>query len=125
MTHPKFWSDDFDMDLLKLFPNLPQMLGESAEVTLWTLCRGTNGRINLPCCWNTYDGLAALVWLKKPNLVRDEHGWINVFGMVANEPEMECTWLELLRDQWPHSYGFNLGGVWFPAAPRDAFDEIM
>ena len=123
----KFWSDDFDMDLLKLFPDLPKMLGRSADISLWTVGHTTYERLNSPCCWNQYQGLSAIVWPYKPDLPRDEHGWFNVNGLVANEPEVECTWLELLRDQWPHSYGFVLipTGKWFPEAPRYEFDQIM
>lgn len=121
---PKFWSDDFDMDLLKLFPDLPATLGETADRVLWTTGHATWGRLNSPTCWNTH---GAFFWTHKPNLKRDEHGWFNVMGCVSDSPEIECTWLELLRDQWPHSYGFILlpSNCAFNAPPREEFERIM
>jgi hypothetical protein len=96
----KFWSDDFDMDLLKIFPDLIAALGATADLTLWTLGHRTFGRLNHPSVWNTH---AAFIWFEKPNLNRDEHGWFNIGGCVSDDEEVECTWLELLRDQWPLS----------------------
>jgi hypothetical protein len=129
LEQPKFWSDDFDMDLLKVFPETTAILGELADTKLWTVGHESFGRLNHPCVWNSH---GAFIWLKKPNLERDSHGWYNVHGCVANEPEIECTWLELLRDQWPHSYNFVLlleprfvGAVRFPGPPETAFMQIM
>lgn len=123
-TANKFWSDDFDMDLLKLWPELPQQLGETGERKLWTVGSESYGRLNHPTVWNTH---GAFVWLNKPNLARDGSGWFNVHGCVSNEPEIECTWLELLRDQWPHSYNFILLPQMriFEAPDRRDFDRIM
>jgi hypothetical protein len=120
----KFWSDDFDMDLLKLFPELPKMLGETAERALWTVGHTTHGRLNHPACWNSH---GAFAWTHKPNLKRDPHGWFNVMGCVSDAEEIECTWLELLRDQWPHGYGFILlpQQSMFVPPPRGEFEKIM
>lgn len=96
-----FWSDDFDMDLLKIFPDVPKMLRDPDRV-LWTVCsHPTYGRINCPSVWNGY---GSLLWLSKPNLPRDEHGWFNINGLVSNCQEVECTWLEWLRDMWAHGH---------------------
>lgn len=121
---PKFWSDDFDMDLLKLFPNLPEMLGAMAEMTMWTVGHGSFGRLNHPTVWNTH---GAYLWLAKPNLPRNEHGWYRVNGCVSDSPEIECTWLEWLRDWWSHHYGFIVkpSGDYFPPMPVERFDTIM
>ena len=120
----KFWSDDFDMDLLKLFPDLPKRLGETAERVLWTVGHPTYGRLNHPTVWNSH---GAFVWTREPRLQRDQHGYFNVSGCVSNEPEIECTWLELLRDQWPHGYDFLLlpARSVFEAPSREEFDRIM
>jgi len=119
-----FWSDDFDMDLLKVVPNVIKDLGKYADRKLWTVGHLTAGRLNHPTVWNTH---GAFVWLKEPVLLRDEHGWFNVLGCVSNEPIVECTWLELLRDQWPHHYPFVLlpKGVRFPEPPMRHFERLM
>lgn len=121
----KFWSDDFDMDLLKLWPDLPQQLGETGAMKLWTVVgHGTHGRLNHPTVWNSH---GAFVWTVKPDLPRDSRGWFNIHGCVSDGPEIECTWLELLRDQWPHSYNFILLPQMriFEAPDRRLFDRIM
>lgn len=102
MSNPKpFWSDDFDMDLLKIFPDVPKMLRDP-ERKLWTVCENTTlGRINCPVMWN---GPGSLLWLEKPNLIRDKDGWFNVHGLVSSAEEVECTWLEWLRDLWAHAH---------------------
>jgi hypothetical protein len=119
-----FWSDDFDMDLLKVFPDAPKLLGSTADELLWTIGHRTHGRINHPTVWNSH---GAFVWLEKPNLKRDEHGWFNIDSCVSNDEEIECTWLELLRDQWPHSYPFVLLPVraQFASPPYRDFERIM
>jgi hypothetical protein len=101
MSYAKFWSDDFDMDLLKIYPNVvAECLGTLADRQLWTLGHESYGRLNHPTVWNTH---GAYVWVEKPNLVRDPRGWYAVRGCVDDSPEIECTWLELLRDwtKWP------------------------
>lgn len=119
-----FWSDDFDMDLLKVFPDTPKMLTNPYR-TLWTVGATTYGRLNHPTCWNSH---GAFLWFHKPNLPRDKHGWFNVLGCVSNTEEVECTWLEWLRDQWVHSWGGTLIMPLqrrLPPSPQLAFNDIM
>ncbi len=93
------------MDLLKIFPNVTKMLRQPERI-LWTLGYQTMGRLNHPAVWNSHgDSHGAFLWLEKPNLARDAHGWVNLGGYACTEPEIECTWLEWLRDAWAHSYG--------------------
>lgn len=121
---PRFWADDFDMDLLRVVPEIGRMLGGDCDRTLWTVGHRTYGRLNHPTVWNTH---GAYLWLTKPNLPRDVHGWFNVDGCVSNDEEIECTWLELLRDAWVHGFA----AVMLPSrtrlrpAPQRAFDQIM
>lgn len=138
MTRNKFWSDDFDMDLLKVYPNAVEALGATAEIKLWTISHETYGRINCPVAWNTYTGLQSFLWLENPylNLARDKHGWINIDGFVCNEPVLECTWLEWLRDMWSHQHRWLLipsgnianvehGGVHFAGMDWWSFEKVM
>lgn len=117
-----FWSDDFDMDLLKLWPDLPARLGPTVAVPVWTVGHASNGRLNHPTVWNTH---GAYLWLEKPSLQRDKDGWFRVQGCVSDAEEVECTWLEWLRDWWPHHYGFLLEGQFFEAANHVHFEAIM
>lgn len=123
----KFWSDDFDMDLLKVFPQTLLVLGETAELKLWTIGHESYGRLNHPTVWNSH---GAYLWLERPNLERDKNGWANIHGCVSNEKEIECTWLEWLRDAWSHHYTWTvlvppLGERRFPGSPTEAFMRIM
>lgn len=102
-----FWADDFDLDLLKVFPDLPEILGNTIDLPVWTVGHpdSRNGRLNHPSTWN--DG-GALIWIEKPELTYDDHGWTSIDAHSTNEPVIECTWLEILRDQWVHSFGIRL-----------------
>ena len=121
----KFWSDEFDMDLLKLFPDLPKEIGETAEVKLWTVGGESFGRLNHPSVWNSH---GAFIWTGKPQLDRDKHGWFTVEGgCTADSALIECTWLEVLRDQWAHHYGFILlpVAVYFKPIRWLIYERIM
>jgi len=54
----KFWADDFDMDLLKVFPGISKLLHDP-ERPLWTVGGTTHGRLNHPAVWNTHKELIA------------------------------------------------------------------
>jgi hypothetical protein len=121
-TPCRFWSDDFDLDLLKLWPNLPARLGPTAGIRVWTVGSTSYGRLNHPTVWNTH---GAFLWLEKPNLQRDADGWFRMQGCVSNSEEIECTWLEWLRSWWPHHHGFLLEGNFFEASDDRYFESIM
>ena len=118
-----FWSDDFDMDLLQVFPTLPRMI-ETAATPIWTVGSTTLGRLNHPSIWNSH---GAFIWLREPDLQRDARGWFNIQGCVADSPLVECTWLEDLRDAWPHQYASVILPTkrMIPPPPVAAFDAIM
>jgi hypothetical protein len=123
----KFWSDDFDMDLPKVFPQLDEWIGEQGNVKLWTVGHTSFGRLNHPTVWNTH---GAFLWLERPALARDEHGWFNIFGCVDDSQIVECTWREWLRDAWSHRYGAILilsdsKQVRLPAMQWRPFETIM
>lgn len=98
-----FWSDDFDMDLLKVLPETPELLTEKiASVELVTQGSPdrrpgspTYGRLIHPACWNSDRGLAAWFGFRDP---------ARPAGYVTSDPELRCTYLEALRDAWCHSY---------------------
>ena len=94
MIHP-FWSDDFDMDLLKVLPETPDILGKTADVELVTQGHTSHGRLNHPAVWNTDGGLAAWFGFRDP---------ARPTGFVCDHPLVRCTFLEVLRDAWSHTY---------------------
>jgi hypothetical protein len=99
-----FWSDDFDMDLLKLLPNIEAMIGDDAAATvLFTHGHVTHGRLNHPASWNTQFGPAAFFGFQDP--AKPEPMW-------TSDPVVECTWLEVLRDCWSHSYAIVVERRW-------------
>lgn len=102
LAQRKFWSDDFDIDLLKIFPETPAHL-ERPHQPVWTFGNTTYGRLNHPTVWNTH---GAFLWTQKPVLPRDKNGWVNIGGCVTEDPLVEATWLEFLRDAWAHHYNW-------------------
>lgn len=125
-----FWSDDFDMDLVALFPQLPNMLQDTAQETMWTFGGETFTRLNHPAVWNWSTGPIAMFWKNKPAIQPDEKGWFRlVNGMVTDRPLIEATWLEVLRDAWSHCFLVMCDGegLWNTADDelRRIFDAIM
>jgi hypothetical protein len=60
-----FWSDDFDMDLLRLVPEVPELLGDTGARTLYVRGGTSHGRLNHPAAWldntSTNDGTDGLL----------------------------------------------------------------
>lgn len=98
MTRPPFWSDDFDMDLLRVIPEAEAIIAPIAGAPLWT--HGhldlTRGRLNHPTVWNWDGGVFAYFGTRPTGFKPD------VFDTDA--PIVECTVLEAFRDAWVHSY---------------------
>ncbi len=116
----RFWSDDFDMDLLKIIPWTEEILGEAADVGLVTTCIPTYGRINHPDCWNTKAGLTAFFGFESP--ARPEgFAAADYVGTVA------CSFLEATRDAWPHQYLILVEGqpVWDTQRLWPVFQDLM
>lgn len=125
---PPFWSDDFDMDLLKVFPHIIKILGDTTITPLWTVGRTTHGRLNHPTVWDDPCGSLALFFTHEPRLERDAHGWFRIKGFyVDNAPVVPCTWVEVLRDAWPHHYAVTVDDMvlWNSSDLQDAFMRIM
>lgn len=118
--HPRFWSDDFDMDLPKVLPSLDVLLGKAANTRLWTYGGTSHGRLNHPSVWNTYDGVEAYFGL-------DDSGTWKPAECHTDQPVVECTWREAVRDAWPHTYVLVVNGqqVWDTGWLRAAFDDLM
>jgi len=100
------WCDDFDMDLLKVFPPIEKWFRQ--PLALWALCRpSAGGKINCPAAWHGLGrrgGLGTLVVVhpSEPAIPRDDHGWVSIAGYTTNDSWVRCTPLELVRDEWVH-----------------------
>jgi hypothetical protein len=122
-----FWSDNFDMDLLKVFPDAVELCDHMEDLKLWTYSHTTLGRINCPSSWNTDLGLMAFFWTKIPAHHR-EGNWSRFgFFYTTDAPLVECTWLEVIRDEWSHQSVVNVNGliVWRPGDLWPHFERIM
>jgi len=102
------WCDTFDADLLAVVPGAAEALGPAGGLRLMTYSRLTNGRINHPSCWSTYEGFAAFFWTAEEH--RPDASW------STDAPVAECTFLEAVRDEWVHSCAIVVNGrvVWRP-----------
>ena len=121
-TDTPFWSDDFDMDLPKIFPDARRLLGDLADVELVTSgtpC-GKTGRLNLPCCWNSHDGMLAFFGFGNPG--RDVG-----FYVAPRAIDIRCTAWEAFRDAWTHSYIMIVDQqrVWDTGRLWPQFETIM
>jgi hypothetical protein len=117
----RFWSDDFDMDLLKVIPGVAEALGDHADTPLWTYGNTSHDRINSPSCWNTYTGLAAFFGT-------DDSGQWKPSDYSTQSPMVACTWLETVRDAWAHGYTAVVNGhpIWDAGRLTDqVFNALM
>lgn len=91
----RFWADVFDMDLPRVLPDLDKLLGDTADVRLWTYGGTSHGRINHPSMWNSEYGMTAYFGL-------DDSGDWKPVGYITGGDMVECTWREVVRDVWVH-----------------------
>jgi hypothetical protein len=117
-----FWSDDFDMDLPKIFPDARKMLGDLGDIELMTSgtpCSRT-GRLNHPCVWNHDDGRVAFFGFGNPG--RDTNYYV-----APRTADITCTAWEAFRDAWAHSFVMVIDRqfVWDTAALWPRFEAIM
>lgn len=112
------WCDDFDADLPKLIPDALDALGDTADVPLWTRCKPTNGKINLPNCWHTDLGLAAYFTSREWEIP-------NPPGYATSDPIVRCTFWEAVRDEWCHDAVIvvNRVAIWTP--PSESMMDLM
>ncbi len=117
----RFWSDNFDMDLIKIFPDLASRLGAAADIPMWTHAGTSYGRLNHPSVWGGQWGLEAFFGLRPGETGKRR-------GYRTDHPIVECTWLEALRDAWPHTYMIIVDGrwaVWDTGRLESTFTKIM
>lgn len=114
-----FWSDDFDMDLLRVLPEVERWCAKAAR-PLYVHGGTTKGRLNSPTAWNHDLGFACFFFLNPACPEKPEHFW-------TDSQIVECTLLEVLRDLWVHGCYAFLGALpfWDSQALKDHFDALM
>lgn len=112
------WCDDFDTDLLKAVPGIPELLGDLADVALWTHGSTWEGTLNHPSMWNHQCGLICFFGFDSPN--KPDY-------YSTGNPPVQCTVLEMFRDLWCHSAVVMMGPVpvWDSQPLQPEFDILM
>jgi hypothetical protein len=116
-----FWSDTLDMDLPRILGDrFDAALGPAADITLWTHGHTSHGRLNHPAVWGHTDGYAAYFGTSNDLPWKPE-------SYVTSHPLVECTWREVLRDAWPHTYIVIVDWVrlWDAHALARTFERLM
>ncbi len=112
------WCDDFDTDLPKVVPDWLDFLGYAADIELRTYCHPTNGKINCPCAWWTDSGLTAFFATRN-------YGGIAPAGFWTDEPVVDCTFAEAVRDEWIHGQVVVVNGVIIWRPPNTLMERLM
>lgn len=112
------WCHDFDADLPNVVPNALALLEPAAHITLRTHATPTNGRINCPSAWWTDHGLTSF-------FSTSEWGSPVPAGYWTDKPLVECSWEEVVRDEWIHGQTVVVNGqvVWKP--PERLMEQLM
>lgn len=115
-----FWSDDFDMDLPKIFPDARKILGDLGDIELVTV--GTpdkNGRLNHPAVWNGDHSMLSFFGFRDPSKPE--------FYASPSKVEVRCTAWEMFRDCWAHHYLIQVERypVWDSGPLWPHFEAIM
>lgn len=114
--HP-FWADDFDMDLLRVLPDLPQLVGDLGAVNLYTY-GGTHPAVRS----NQRGEMDAFFGTN-----RDAESWMPAACVSGHQELVECTWLEVLRDVWVHQCHVHVDMelVWNTNRLARLFNDLM
>ena len=112
------WCDDFDLDLSKILPDTPEILGATADVRLTTHGGRWAGVLNHPSVWACGRGLQAFFGFRRPVLPD---------GYSTDSPIVACSFLEAMRDCWAHHYSIVVEGrlIWNSCELYLDFDRLM
>jgi len=112
------WCDDFDLDLLKVLPEAFQSLKPVKDIKLFTHGHLTGEKLDHPSVWN--DNLGIIAYFGFVNPCKPEGYW-------TNDPLVECTFEEAIRDCWCHHYAIILQRelIWDGNKLWPYFESIM
>jgi len=112
------WCDNFDMDLYKVIPDAKRIIEPTKGIHLFTHGHFYEGKLNHPSVWNGYHGIMAFFGFHDP--AKPGEYW-------TDAPIIECTWEEVVRDAWCHSYIIlvELRPIWSTCLLQREFEDIM
>jgi len=112
------WCDNFDMDLYKVIPEAKRLVSPVQGVRLFTHGHLTDGKLNHPSVWSGYHGIMAFFGFDDP---------AKPAGYWTDDPVIECTFEEVVRDAWCHSYQVivELRHIWSAYSLSEQFEDIM
>jgi hypothetical protein len=118
-ARPRFWSDDFDTDLLAVLPAAAKVL-DAVTAPLWTYGHVSHGRLNHPSVWGGQHGFEAFFGT-------DDSGRWKPDSYYTSSPLVQCTWTEAVRDAWVHGYLIVVNGVpiWGASRLGGTFMQLM
>lgn len=118
------WYDDFDAELYKVVPDAERLIAPVASVVMRTTCTPdrTTDRLNSPTMWNGDFGMIAFFGCR---LLGQRH-W-KPEGYWTNQPVIECTFEEAIRDTWVHECLAYVDGrvLWNTWRLRNDFMTLM
>lgn len=104
-----FWSDAFDMDLLKVIPEAADILAPVANIVLEVAGRpDKNGKLNHPTVWNGDRAMVGFACLK--GAVGDIVWWPPFYSDDGVRHTVNATLMELARDIWAHNCLIGVNG---------------
>lgn len=99
------WCDEHEVDLLRLLPEAQEIIGDLANIELFTHGGMTDGTIDHAMTWNTGAGATAYYGFFHP---------ANPESCRATKGVVSCSFLEAVRDAWCCQYALCVEGtvVW-------------
>lgn len=106
------------MDLYKVIPEAKRLISAVQDIHLFTHGRLTDGKLNHPSVLNGYHGIIAFFGFDDP---------AKPTGYWTDAPVIECTFEEVVRDAWCHSYQVivELRHIWSAYSLVEQFEDIM
>jgi hypothetical protein len=128
ISYPRLplWSDDFDMDLLKLFPEMRAVpiVAEADKLLVYTY--GSQSRdkkvFSHPSTWN---GVGSLYFTEPPEFLRDDKSGFVCLpnGYVTNDALCCISAFDAIRDTWCHDLNLMLN--WEPWIPEPDYHNVF
>ncbi len=114
------WCDKFDADLYKVVPRAREVIAPVADVKLYTFGHLTEGKLNHPATWHGYPTMLAFFGFSPETIGKPDAYW-------TDDPVVECTFEEAMRDCWSHDYGILINSfvVWDSLALQTRFYDLM
>lgn len=115
------WSDDFDMDLERIFPGIENEPDVEAikKIALWVFAStGDQNGVKVMSHPSSWNGVGVPYFSEPPDLERDRSGFVRIFGSLVTRAELCCIsgW-DAIRDTWAHHLTISLNQTTWTWAP--------